>query len=161
MDDEDGFSDDENQVFLPEVNIWNRLSGADIGLGLGGAIDLKKGRFTLEEKFKLFVLLTINVINELNVQDLEDISWAEKIHILSLAEKIPDFQYKNSPAFVLGYMVAIRSNYKTLDIDKEALNTVFEINKQLKEIEDEIIIFKIEEADILRYTRLCLLNKIK
>jgi Family of unknown function (DUF5770) len=147
----------ENQVeFLAERNIWNRIGGADIGLGLGGAINLKKSGYTIEEKFKLIVLATINVINDLDIENMV-LSSPEITHVLSLVEKIPDFQYKNPSAFVLGYIVAMYSDYKTLDIDESVLEICFQINK---EIEDNLFT-KIENDDIIRYTRLCLINKIK
>jgi hypothetical protein len=153
-DDEDIF---ENQVeFLAERNVWNRIGGADIGLGLGGAINLKKSGYTIEEKFKLIVLATINVINDLDIENMV-LSNPETTHVLSVVEKIPDFQYKNPSAFVLGYMVAMHSDYSTLEIDKSALELCFHINK---EIEDNLFT-KIENDDIIRYIRLCLINKIK
>jgi hypothetical protein len=155
MDDDEDIL--ENQVeFLAERNIWNRIGGADIGLGLGGAINLKKSGYTIEEKFKLIVLATINVINDLDIESMV-LSNPEITHVLSLVEKIPDFQYKNPSAFVLGYMVAMHSDYSTLEIGESALELCFQINK---EIEDNLFT-KIENDDIIRYTRLCLINKIK
>jgi hypothetical protein len=153
-DDEDIF---ENQVeFLAERNVWNRIGGADIGLGLGGPINLKKSGYTIEEKFKLILLSTINLINDLDIENMV-LSNLEITHMLSLVEKIPDFKYKNASAFVLGYIVAMHSNYSTLEIDKSALELCFQINK---EIEDNMFT-KIENDDIVRYIRLCLTHKIK
>ena len=152
--DEDIF---ENQVeFLAERNVWDRIGGPDIGLGLGGAISLKKSGYTIEEKFKLIVSATISVINDLDIENMV-LSNREKNHVLSLVDKIPDFQYKNPSAFVLGYMVAMHSDYKTLELDQNALGLCFQINS---EIADNMFT-KIENDDIIRYTRLCLLHKIK
>ena len=152
-DDEDIF---EDQVeFLAERNVWNRVGGPDLGLGLGEPINLRKGGYTAEEKFKLIVLATINSINDLNIENMVFTN-TEISYILDIVEKIPDFRYKNPVAFVLGYMVAMHSDYNTLEINKNKLDLVFEANNELK---DDIA--KVEEVDIVRYTRLCLLHKIK
>lgn len=154
-DDEDIF--ENNQVeFLAERNVWDRIGGADIGLGLGSAISLKRSGNTIEEIFKYIVRITINLINNLDIQNMV-LTIPETIHMLNLVEKIPDFQYKNPHAFVLGYIVAIHSDYGSLKIDKDALELCFQINK---EVEDSLFT-KIENEDIVRYTRLCLINKIK
>lgn len=152
MDDDDDIF--ENQVeFLAERDAWNRVGGADIGLGLGGAINLKKSGYTTEEKFKLIATATIKIMNEYE----ELLSDPGLTRMLTLVEKIPDFEYKNPSAFAMGYVVALNSNYKTLEIDQEMLETVFKINR---EIEDRIF-SKIENVDIVRYVRLCLLNNLK
>lgn len=163
MDEEDDIF--ENQVeFLAERNVWNRIGGEDIGLGLGGAINLKKSGYTINEKFKLIALATINLINELDYipsTGRGDVKYTlhndEIQHILNLVEKIPDFEYKNPSAFVMGYLVAVYSNYTTLEINKNVLGDIVQINE---EINDELFA-KIEEVDIIRYTRLCLLHKLK
>ncbi|CCV01699.1 hypothetical protein IIV22_022R [Invertebrate iridescent virus 22] len=146
----------ENQAeFLAEKNAWDRIGGVDIGLGLGGVINLKKSGYTINEKFKLIALATINIINDLDgniTLNLDEIT-----HLLSLVEKIPDFEYKNPSAFVLGYLVAIQSDYTNIKINKNVLEDVLEINTY---IEDQLF-SKIENADIVRYTRLCLFNKLK
>lgn len=154
-DDEDDIFDDQPE-FLAERGAWNRVGGIDIGLGLGEAINLKKSGYTINEKFKLIALATINIINELNFESVS-FSTPQITHILSLVEKIPDFQYKNPSAFILGYMVALHSNYSTLKINKDMLKTAIEI---YTEIEDQLFT-KIGEDDIIRYARLCLLNKLK
>jgi hypothetical protein len=155
MDDDDDIF--ENQVeFLAERGAWNRIGGVDIGLGLGEVVNLKKSGYTVNEKFKLIALATINIINDLDFPDAS-LSLPEITHFLSLVEKIPDFQYKNPSAFVMGYMVAIHSNYNTLKIDKNMLKTVTEINNEIA----EQLFSKIDEVDIVRYTRLCLLNRLK
>jgi hypothetical protein len=156
MDEEDDIF--ENQVeFLAEKDAWNRVGGgADIGLGLGGAINLKKSGYSNEEKFKLIALSTINVLNDLDYDD-RILSNPEITHMLSLVEKIPDYKYKNPSAFVMGYMVAKQSNYNTLEINKNMLQTVLDMNKK---IEDELFSY-VGDIDIIRYTRLCLLNKLK
>jgi len=154
-DDEDDIF--ENQVeFLAERDVWNRIGGVDIGLGLGGAINLKKSGYTVLEKFKLIALATINLINDLDIPD-QTLSISQITHMLNLVEKIPDFQYKNPSAFVMGYMVALNSDYTTLKIDKNVLQSMFKINKEI----EEQIFSKIDDTDIIRYTRLCLLNKLK
>ncbi|CCV01867.1 hypothetical protein IIV30_021R [Invertebrate iridescent virus 30] len=146
----------ENQAeFLAEKNAWDRIGGVDIGLGLGGVINLKKSGYTINEKFKLIALATINIINDLDgniTLNLDEIT-----HLLSLVEKIPDFEYKNPSAFVLGYLVAIQSDYTNIKINKNVLEDVLEINTY---IEDQLF-SKIENVDIVRYTRLCLFNKLK
>lgn len=146
----------ENQAeFLAEKNAWDRIGGVDIGLGLGGVINLKKSGYTINEKFKLIALATINIINDLDgniTLNLDEIT-----HLLSLVEKIPDFEYKNPSAFVLGYLVAIQSDYTNIKINKNVLENVLEINTY---IEDQLF-SKIENVDIVRYTRLCLFNKLK
>ena len=150
MDDDDIF---ENQVdFIAERNVWERVGGGG-DIGLGGVIDLKKSGYTIDEKFKLIAVATIQIIN-----DSEEILNNHQIaHMLRLVEKVPDFEYKNPSAFVMGYMVAINSNYQTLEIDKNMLETILKINV---DIEDKLF-HKIENTDIIRYTRLCLLHKIK
>ena len=153
--DEDIF---ENQVeFAAERNVWDRMGGPE-GLGLGGAISLKKSGYSIDQKFNLIVLATINLINDLDIESMV-LSNAEKNHVLSLVnnEKIPDFQYKNPSAFVLGYMVATHSNYNTLELDQNALELCFQINS---EIADNMF-SKFENDDIIRYARLCLLHKIR
>ncbi|CCV02041.1 hypothetical protein IIV25_023R [Invertebrate iridovirus 25] len=146
----------ENQVeFLAERNAWDRIGGADIGLGLGGAINLKKSGYTNSEKFKLIALATINIIND---QDTDrTLSLPEITHLLSLADKVPDFEYKNPSAFVMGYLVASQSDYQRITINQDVLNDIIQINK---DIEDQLF-SKIEDVDIVRYTRLCLLNKLR
>lgn len=162
MDEEDDIF--ENQVeFLAERDVWNRIGGEDIGLGLGGVINLKKSGYTVNEKFKLIALATINLINDLDFSPSHSgkakytLQNDEIKHVLSLVEKIPDFEYKNPSAFVMGYLVAIHSNYTTIEINKNVLKDIFHINN---EIDDELFT-KIEDVDIVRYTRLCLFNKLK
>ncbi|ADO00487.1 hypothetical protein WIV_gp143 [Wiseana iridescent virus] len=145
----------ENQVeFLAERNAWDRIGGADIGLGLGGAINLKKSGYTNNEKFKLIALATINIINDTSDRVL---SLPEITHLLSLVDKIPDYEYKNPSAFVMGYLVASQSDYKRITINQEALDEIIQINKDI----EEQLFSKIEDVDIVRYTRLCLLNKLR
>jgi hypothetical protein len=152
MEDEDDIF--ENQVeFIAERDVWNRIGGADIGLGLGGAINLKKSGYTNEEKFKLIAAATIKIINDYE----ELLSNPSLTRMLSLVDHIPDFEYKNPAAFAMGYIVALSSNYTTLEIDRDMLETVFKINVDI----DDKIFSKIENVDILRYARLCLLNKLK
>lgn len=146
----------ENQAeFLAEKNAWDRIGGVDIGLGLGGVINLKKSGYTTNEKFKLIALATINIINDLDGNITLNID--EITHLLSLVEKIPDFEYKNPSAFVMGYLVAIQSDYNNIKINKNVLEDVLQINTY---IEDQLF-SKIEDVDIIRYTRLCLFNKLK
>lgn len=153
MEEDDIF---ENQVeFLAEKNIWDRIGGVDIGLTLGGVINLKKSGYTNSEKFKLIALATINIINDLNEKIMLNVD--EITHLLSLVEKVPDFEYKNPSAFVMGYLVAIHSDYNNIQINKNMFDNMVQINTY---IEDQLFA-KIEDVDILRYTRLCLFNKLK
>jgi hypothetical protein len=153
MEYEDDIEDDIEVEFLNERDVWNRVGGPDLGTGL---INLKIGNYTPNEKFKLIAVSTIKIINDYDVSEL--ISDAQTTRILSLVdEKIPDFQYKNPSAFVMGYVVAINSDYKTLEIDKSMLKTIFEVNKNI----EQRLFSKIDNVDIIRYTRLCLLHKLK
>lgn len=156
MDEDDDIF--ENQVeFLAEKDAWDRAGGgADIGLGLGGAINLKKSGYSDEDKFKLIALSTINILNDLNY-DNKILSNPEITHLLNLVEKIPDFKYKNPSAFVMGYMVAKKSNYQTMEIDKNMLKFILEVNKKT---DDELFNY-VRNVDVIRYTRLCLINKLK
>jgi hypothetical protein len=167
MDEEDDIFENQTE-FLAERDVWNRIGGEDIGLGLGSTINLKKSGYTINEKFKLITLATINLINDLDFVSTNDRSqYGGKIkyifqndeiqHVLSLVEKIPDFEYKNPSAFVMGYWVALYSNYATIEINKNVLHDMFQINQ---EITDDLFA-KIEDVDIIRYTRMCLLNKLK
>jgi len=165
--DSSSYLEGQADEFLAEMNAWQRVGGADIGLGLGGAISLKKSGYTEEEKFKFIVVITISLINKLDIEDLtvdkkfsgdRIVSRDATANLLNQVRKVPDFQYKNPSAFVLGYLVAVYSDYGTLSIDKDVLKTVFKI---YKDIEDELMFTAIEESDIIRYTRLCLINKIK
>lgn len=152
MEDEDDIFENEVQ-FVVERDIWSRVGGVDLGTGM---INLKRGNYTTSEKFKLIAVATINVINDYDVSEI--LSNAQILHMLTLVEeKIPDFQYKNPSAFVMGYIVAINSDYKNLRINTDVLETIFEINKNI----DEKIFSKIDNVDILRYTRLCLLHNLK
>lgn len=152
MDEDDDIF--EGQVeFLAERDAWNRVGGGDIGLG--GVVNLKKSGYTINEKFKLIASSTLKIISDFEFE--EALSYPQMTHMLSMVEKIPNYEYKNPSAFALAYMVAIHSNYKTLEINKTMLESIFQINK---EIEDKLF-SKIENADIVRYVRLCLLNNIK
>lgn len=152
MEDEDDIFENEIQ-FVVERDIWNRVGGVDLGTGI---VNLKRGNYTTSEKFKLIAVATINVINDYDVSEI--LSNAQTLHMLTLVdEKIPDFQYKNPSAFVMGYIVAINSDYKNLKINTDMLETIFEINKNI----DEKIFSKIDNTDIIRYTRLCLLHNLK
>jgi hypothetical protein len=155
MEEEDDIFENQPE-FLAERDVWNRIGGMDIGLGLGGTINLKKSGYTLNEKFKLIALATINIINNLNMEKIS-LSPEDIFHILGLVEKIPDFKYKNPSAFILGYMVAMNSDYKNLEINSNVLKDILQINKY---IEDDLF-SKIDNVDIVRYTRLCLINKLK
>ena len=148
----------ENEVeFLAERDAWNRVGGVDIGLGLGGVINLKRSGYTITEKFKLISLATINIINDLEYDERTIFTMSQITHMLNLIEKLPDYEYKNPSAFVYGYIVALYSDYKTLDLDKSILEIMFEINK---EIEGQLFT-KIDETDIIRYARLCLSHNLK
>ena len=153
MEYEDDIEDDIEVDFLNERDVWNRVGGPDLGTGL---INLKIGNYTPSEKFKLIAASTIKTINDYDVSEL--ITDAQTTHMLTLIdEKIPDFQYKNPSAFVMGYIVAIHSNYKTLEINKNMLETVFEINRNI----EQRLFSNIDHDDIIRYTRLCLLHNLK
>jgi hypothetical protein len=153
MEYDDDNDDDIDEIdFLNERDVWNRVGGPDLGTGL---INLKIGNYTPNEKFKLIAASTIKIINDYDVSEL--ITDAQATHILTLDEKIPDFQYKNPSAFVMGYIVAVNSNYKTLEINRSTLETVFEINKNI----EQRLFSKIDNVDIIRYTRLCLLHNLK
>lgn len=154
MEDEDDIYESQPQ-FLAERDVWSRVGGADIGLGLGGVINLRKSGYTINEQFKLIAAATAKLLNEFEFEYSLSISGVTRM--LTLVEKIPDFEYKNPSAFAFGYIVAINSDYTTLQINK----TVFEqVCKMNKEIEDKLFA-KIEDIDIVRYTRLCLLQKLK
>lgn len=153
MEDDEDFYEYENQPeFLAERDVFNRVGGVDIGLGLGGVINLKKSGYTSLEKFKLIAAATIKLLNEIN--DTEVLSDAGLTRMLGLVEKIPAYEFKNPSAFAMGFIIALNS--KHLNINKEWLNKIIDLNK---EIEDKIV--KISDFDIVRYTRLCLLNKFK
>lgn len=151
MDEDDDIF--EGQVeFRAEKDVWNRVGG---DIDLGGAVNLKKSGYTINEKFKLIAASTLKIISDFEFE--EALSYPQMTHMLSMVEKIPDYEYKNPSAFAMAYMVAIHSNYKTLEIDKNMLESIFKINK---EIEDKLFA-KIDEVDIIRYVRLCLLNNIR
>jgi len=152
MEDEDDDIFDQTE-FLNERDVWNRVGGPNLGTGL---INLKIGNYTPSEKFKLIAAATINTINDYDVSEI--ISNAQTIHMLSLVdENIPDFEYKNPSAFVMGYLVASQSDYQRITINQDVLDDIIQINK---DIEDQLF-SKIEDVDIVRYTRLCLLNKLR
>jgi len=152
-EDEDDILDDEyyefeENNFLNERNVFNRvgIEGPDLGTVL---ISLKTGNYTQSEKFRMIAAALVNKIG-----DDEVISNAKKLHMLTLVEKIPDFEYKNASAFVMGYIVAINSSYETLEINREIFENILDINENIK------LFFKIDDSDILRYTRLCLLHNL-
>ncbi len=148
---EDDVEDDAEVDFLNERDVWNRVGGPDLGTGL---INLKIGNYTPNEKFKLIAASTIKTINDYDVSEL--LTDAQTTRMLTLVdEKIPDFQYKNPSAFVMGYIVALNS--EMLEINKNMLETVFEINKNI----EQRLVSKIDNVDIIRYTRLCLLHNLK
>ncbi|ABF82102.1 hypothetical protein MIV072L [Invertebrate iridescent virus 3] len=156
MEDEDDIFENQPE-FLAERNVWARVGGPDIGLGLGGMINLKKSGYTIGEKFKLIAAATIKMLNDGMEEDL--LSDAALTRMLSLVEsdKMPDFQTKNPSAFAMGYVVAIHSNYNTLEIDREKLEVIFKLNNEL----ESSFFSRIEERDILRYVRFCLIHKLK
>ena len=152
MDEDDDIF--EGQVeFLAERDAWNRVGGGNIDLG--GVVNLKKSGYTVNEKFKLIAASTLKIVSDFEFE--EALSYLQMSHMLSMVEKIPDYEYKNPSAFAMAYMVAIHSNYKTLEINKDVLDSVLKINK---EIEDKLFT-KIDDSDIIRYVRLCLLNNIR
>ena len=171
MDDynEDFFDDDNEGNFRLERNAFERLGFEDV-LGLGATINLKKSGYTDIDKFKLISAATINLINDINFDD-EDFngrdytfSEVEIKSILDMVEKIPDFKYKNPPAFVLGYIpVFIRfgADQQKINvvrdqrsIDKNVLKDTFKIYEK---IEAELTT-KLDHVDIVRYAR-CLTLK--
>lgn len=154
MDDDDDMFDNQPD-FIAERGVWDRVGGADIGMGLG-TINLKRSGYTDMDKFKLISVATINIINDSGMLE-ETFSIPQITHFMTVVEKIPDYKYKNPSAFTLGYMVAIKSNYNTIDINKDMLKHIHQIYNDM----EEQFFSKISEADIVRYTRLCLLNKLK
>jgi hypothetical protein len=155
-DDDDDDIFDNQPEFLAERNIWQRMGGADIGLGLGGVINLRKSGYTLNEKFKLIAAATLKLISDLELG--ETFTTVDIAHVLNQVEsKVPDWQYKNPSAFVVGYMVARNSDYSTLNIDQNSFDTAIEV---VAELEGQLYT-SIDSYDIIRYTRLCLLNKIR
>ena len=154
MEDEDEIYENQPQ-FLAERDVWNRIGGVDIGLGLGGTINLRKSGYTINEQFKLIAAATVKLLGDFEFE--HSLSTSGLTHMLSLVEKIPDFEYKNPSAFAFGYIAAINSDYTTHQINKPVLEQVFKINR---EIEDKLFT-KIDDIDIVRYTRLCLLHKLK
>ena len=162
MDDynEDFFDDDNETSFRLERNAFERLGFENV-LGLGGAINLKKSGYTDLEKFKLIAVATIVLINDLNFDSDEfdgnyTFSDSEIKSVLEMVEKIPDFKYKNSSAFVLGYIPVFkaeeRSNRNQRYIDKNVLKDTFKIYEKIQ----EDLTTKLEQVDIVRYARLCL-----
>jgi|APFre7841882630_1041343.scaffolds.fasta_scaffold01107_2 hypothetical protein len=145
--------DDDEGGFANEWNAYERTGGGDVGLGLGAAIDLKRGGYTPEEKFKLIAVSTVSHMNETT----EVLSREGIAHMLEMAGKLPDLEYKNPSAFVMGYIVGLRSNFTTLEIDRKSLESMFKINENIA----GKISSKISHSDIIRYTRLCLISKIK
>jgi hypothetical protein len=154
-DDDDDIFENEPE-FHAERNVWQRMGGADIGLGLGGVINLKKSGYTLSEKFKLIAAATLKLISDLEFG--ESFTTVDIAHILNQVEsKVPDWQYKNPSAFVVGYMIARNSDYIKLTIDQDSFNTAVEA---IAELEGQLYT-SIDNYDIIRYTRLCLINKIR
>lgn len=134
---------------IPERNVFDRIGGS-----LGGMANLRKSGYTNEEKFVTIAKATLAIVNQLDVDKIKQIN----LDVVDrLIRKIPDMQYKNPSAFVLGYLVAINSDYLSLEIDVDRLESVFGVN----ELIEESLFTKIEKEDIVRYTRMCLINKIK
>ena len=152
MDDEDFYEYENQPEFIAERDAWDRIGGADIGLGLGGLVNLRKSGYTVEEKFKLIAAATIKIMNEME----EVLSDTGIIKMLDMVTKLPDFEFKNPSAYALGYVVSLSSlNNSNLELDKVMLENIFTLNK---EIEDKLFT-KIENTDIIRYARLCLLSR--
>ena len=126
---------------------------------LGGIIDLKKGGYTSLEKFRLIAAATIKILEDYVDGSTEKyiLNRSQLTHMLGLVEKIPDYEYKNPSAFAIGYTIAINSNYTTLQIDEQTFTVISTINNK---IDDKSYTF-LSDSDIIRYARLCLLNKIK
>lgn len=168
MDDEydnEDFLDDNQTSFRLERNAYERLGFEDV-LGLGGVINLKKSGYSDVDKFKLIALATIILINDTfdgNINEFDGRNYtfndSEIKYVLGLVEKIPDFKYKNPSAFILGYIPVFKKfedDSKSVkgkrSIDKSILEDTF---KFYEKIEDGLST-KLENADIMRYARLCL-----
>lgn len=135
---------------------YEQLGAKDVGLGLGGIVNLKKSGYSVEDKFKLIAVATISRMND-NTPVLSDDGL---VRMTNGMQKIPLYEFKNPSAYAMGFVVAIASprirNLEEPDLDVKRLNTVFRINS---EIEDRLDT-KIDKTDIVRYARMCLLNKI-
>ncbi|AHL67524.1 hypothetical protein DH26_gp025 [Chloriridovirus anopheles1] len=93
MDDEDFYEYENQPEFIAERDVWSRVGGKDIGLGLGGVVNLKKSGYTVSEKFRLIAAATIKLMNE--THDTEVLSEAGLTRMLGLVEQMPDFEFKN------------------------------------------------------------------
>lgn len=134
------------------VTGYEQISGRDVGLGLGGITSLRKSGYSIEDKFKLISVATINRMNN-NTRVLSD---EGLVRMTNGMKKIPLYEFKNPSAYAMGFVVAIATKRGGTDLDLEKLNMVFRINS---EIEDELDT-KIDKTDIIRYARMCLLNKL-
>lgn len=150
-EDEDLFEDE--QEFHVERDVWNRVGGGDIDMGVGGVINLKKSGYTEKEKFKLIAAATMKLIN-----DQEELFSNQEInHMLSLVEKIPNFENKNPSVFAVAYYVAIHSNFKDLTLNKPILKKMVYLSSLI----NDQLFTRVEEIDIIRYARMCLFFKIR
>jgi hypothetical protein len=135
------------------VTGYEQMGGKDIGLGLGEIINLRKSGNSVEDIFKTIAVATINRMNN-NTRVLSDDGL---VRMTNGMKKIPLYEFKNPSAYAMGFVVAIATKGGGTDLDLKKLNMVFRINS---EIEDELET-KIDKTDIIRYARMCLLNKIK
>lgn len=137
--------DYEEQEFMLEWDVWKRVGKAQVG-----NVNLKKGGYTMEEKFKVISSATVNAMNDVK-HVLSDDGLNSMFDKLGL---IPLLEYKNPSAFVMGYIVYLASNPNTMEINIDVLLDLINVNKQ---IENQLIT-KVKNTDIVRYTRLCLIN---
>jgi hypothetical protein len=156
MYEEDDYFFENQPEFMAERGALDRAGNVDVGLGIGGVINLKKSGYTQMEKFKLIALATINIVNDLEMPHYK-LSISQIKVMLEAADRLPDAEYKNPSAYAMAYVVAVHSDYRTLKIDQRSLDAAIEAYNEIR----EKIFTKIENADIVRYVRLCLLNNIK
>jgi len=137
MDEDDDYEyANEDDVFVPEVNVRDR-----VGRGGLATYSLKGAKNPLE-KFK--IILGSFLEETSSVLKLSDY---DRATIFTFALNSPDIIYKNAACFVLGYIASgVGKNEDIKDINfKKACDGIEKIQTTSGEFEG------IESADILRY----------
>jgi hypothetical protein len=160
MDYENGGDNDENEYedgeFVAEVKAYERvmynvpeaimaIRGQQME-GKLGKIQEKLNKISLQPKER-FTLQVNAIYNALTANGSISLIEGEIDIILNHIEKIPNAEYKNPTAYILGYMASVGSTHSGLD-KKNVKNILKNI---LPKIPNDS---NITEPDVIRYARL-------
>lgn len=143
-----GFEDEP--TFVDEMGAWERAGPSgnlQQTLIQGGNIAelQKRTSKAIEDPVHRFEIYIDAISRKLEADGVYEISQTDINNMIAVTSNIPNIQYKNATAFILGYLASNGGK----ELEKDRVNEIFEgiENRIVKEA-------GVYEADVIRYARL-------